>query len=176
MTDRFSRSPASLFGWAGRVFILPAIFLCVLPVLSGAKGFDFREYTFLRDGSGFVLYESRTGAEGDPVGSGSVNIAPALIKFAFTLDAGGRRISARGELRLVAMDAGNIRMNLKYTAAVDGTARSSDETVVAERFIAERGILSFFHGGGKHFFQMSRWKGGQDKVVTQWGAVILRGK
>lgn len=140
--------------------------------LLAAPVFDFARYASLPSGQAFEIQSG-----GRTIGEGTIvqRTARSLV-IDFSIHAGGQNGQGRMELAFKNLEARAVLLDAVYSGKWNNRPEKTRETVRADRFLAENGVLSFRFLSGSRFFQLAMSKEGHTTVSTDWGTGRLVGR
>jgi hypothetical protein len=133
--------------------------------LAAAPAFDFAHYASLPSGQAFEIQSA-----GRTIGRGRI-IQKSARRFSmeFAIEAGGQSGQGRMELAFKSIQARSILLDAVYSGKWNNQPEKARETVQADRFLAENGVLAFRFLSKARFFQLAMSKSGETTVSTDWG-------
>ncbi len=133
--------------------------------LFAAPVFDFSHYASLPSGQAFEIHSA-----GMKIGEGRI-VQKSSHRFVidFSIRAGGQSGQGRMDLTFKNLEARAMVLDALYSGKWNNRPEQARETVRADRFLAENGVLAFRFLSGSRFFQLAMSKSGETTVSTDWG-------
>ena len=135
--------------------------------------FTFFDYINVKESSVFdIVIKRETGLI--KIGTGKVIILqPERLHFEFNLNEKGISISGKMALQYKKTTPKNIVLDLVYSGKYNRRNESSQEVVLADRFLAENNILSFRYQSKKRFMQLSLNSRKETAFVSEYGTARI---
>lgn len=132
-----------------------------------AKPFQFTDVVRVKNGASFSVWKETK------IGKGKIiAYSTDLLRFQISLGQGTLNGSATVSLKKLSEDKQNIYFRLELVGTEIGRPVKISETVSADRFLAENGMLSFRYDNAKRYLQLSIHDG-LNVAVTEYGAAKI---